>query len=101
MKQPFWKYGPAQSTVFLVGCSDLFEDNIVSTTWTNGVAIQCANSGGYNLGDNAVRNNSVRMSFFSTGAALGLDDFDCHRGNVFPGQNNPANAIFGGIHDTD
>ena len=102
-KQPVWANGSVANAVFMVGSTDLFENNIVVSRLTSQAAIVCLNFSGYNQGACAIRNNVVRMPFTATPATtyISLSEFDTHSRNVFPGLPTGATPISGGIHGTD
>jgi hypothetical protein len=95
---PATAHGDAPVTVFLVGCSDLFEDNIV-TSYRQAWAIESVLSplDGVVLG-NALRNNMIRDPY---SPAIQLDQFDTYSGNMFPGQPAGNVNVSGGVPATD
>jgi hypothetical protein len=92
-------YGEAPATVFMAGCGDLFEDNIVTSVRPGFWAIESANVGGLGstLG-NAIRNNVVRTPY---AVPIQLDQFDTYSGNMFPGQPAGNANVSGGVLATD
>ena len=76
-------HGPLEYTVFLLGCGDLFENNIATSI--TGPAIYSGNTGGVGttLG-NVLRNNVVRSPLAPISSVL-IGQFDVYTGNLFPG----------------
>jgi hypothetical protein len=98
---PFGKNGPAPCTVFLEGCSDLVENNIITSAESG--AVESANTGGVGLATNALRNNVVRTPLFGAPSpSVVLDGFnDVYIGNLFPGKPAGANNVTGGVRATE
>ena len=98
---PIGPHGPAPCNVFLLGCSDLFENNIVTSLQAPAIGSENTGAAGSDLG-NALRNNVVRSpSFFSPDPSVALDQFDVYIGNIFPGKPAGATNVTGGVHATE
>jgi hypothetical protein len=93
--------GPGLATVELLGCSDLLEDNIITSAKVSAISTVvtgcAAGSGG-----NVLRNNIIRAAASSVqGLAVLLDQFDVYIGLFFPGRPAGSINVTGGIHATE
>ena len=83
LQGPIGPHGPLEYTVFLLGCGDLFENNVATSI--TGPAIYSGNTGGVGttLG-NVLRNNVVWSPLAPISSVL-IGQFDVSTGNLFPG----------------
>ena len=101
LQGPFGPHGPAFSTVSLEGCSDLIENNIITSA--EAAAIESGTTGAAGqVAESALRNNVVRSPIVATPSpSVSLDEFDVYIGNLFPGKPAGANNVTGGVHATE
>ena len=99
LQGPFGSHGPALNTVALLGCSDLIENNIITSAEVGAVASGNTGSAASTAG-NALRNNVVRSPSLAGAAPVSLDEYDVYIGNLFPGKPAGATNVTGGVHAT-
>ena len=82
---PVASHGPSEFTVFLDGCGDLFENNIISSSATIGGPLFSGIDGadGSNLG-NVLRNNVIWSAIPNPRGVHTFGQFDVAVGNLFP-----------------
>ena len=78
---PIGPHGEFGATVVLLGCGDLFENNMVNSSGFGAVSSSNTGAVGSPLG-NVIRNNVIWST--SPANALGTDEFDVSLGNVIP-----------------
>jgi hypothetical protein len=83
LQGPNGPHGPASFTVFLLGCGDLVENNVVTSVKSFAIGSTNTGAAGTTLG-NVLRNNVVWSPSASI-SSVGIDQFDVSTGNLFPG----------------
>ena len=99
LQGPFGRHGPALSTIALLGCSDLIENNIITSAEVGAISSGITGSAASTAG-NALRNNVIRSPSLADAAPVSLDEYDVYIGNLFPGKPAGATNVTGGVHAT-
>ena len=98
---PFGCRGPGGSTIELLGCSDLIENNIITSAEVSAISTGSTGCAASPAG-NALRNNVIRSAHSVYGVApVSLDQYDVYIGNLFPGKPAGATNVTGGVHATE
>ena len=102
LQGPVGPHGPGLSTVALLGCGDVIEHNIVTSTDPFWGSIGSGTTGAApSMVGNAVRNNVIHSHPALSGPSVNLDQYDVYIGNLFPGRPQGATNVNGGIHATE
>ena len=101
LQGPFGPRGPALNTVNLLGCSDLIENNIITSAEVGAAIASGITGSAASTAGNALRNNVVRSLSLAGTTPVSLDEYDVYIGNLFPGRPAGATNVTGGVHATE
>jgi hypothetical protein len=95
--------GPGFGAIELLGCSDLIENNVITSAEVSAIATGSTGCAASPAG-NVLRNNIIYADSADTEntlPALYLNYTDVYIGNLFPGRPAGATNVTGGVHATE